>query len=215
MKLLKIIFIILIFIPLYNCGQKENVSTIKKTDTNLNFEKKVFDEVFLEIVDSTHKDGRVYLTFLPGMDFEKRKAKFEKDTCKLVFAITDFTWPIWKESKKEIIDHFKNSEFTYDDNKDVEKFIINLEKFSNSKYIFKYKSKFPKGDKYKIWETKYDFEFAGALVFSRIQFTKNFQKGVLAVSYGCGVNCGWNYLVFIRKENKKWIVENVKVTSMS
>ena len=53
------------------------------------------------------------------------------------------------------------------------------------------------------------------LRFSRIQFTKNFQKGVLAVSYGCGTKCGWDYLVFIRKENKKWIVEEVKVTSMS
>lgn len=215
MKLLKIIFTILIFIPLYNCGQKENASTIKKTDTRLNFEKKVFDEVFLEVVDSTHKDGRVYLTWLPGMDFEKRKAKFEKDTCNLVFAIGDFTWPIWEGNKKEIIDHFKNSEFAYDDSKDVEKFKINVDKFPNAKYIFKYESKFPKGDKYKIWETKYDFEFAGALTFSRIQFSKNFQKGVLAVSYACGTKCGWYYLVFISKKNKKWIVEEVKVTGMS
>ena len=215
MKMLKIIFIIQLFFTLNNCRQKEDVSMGKEPDSYLNFEKKVFKEVFVEIVDSTHKDGRVYLQELPGMDFEKRKAKFEKDTNKLVFAIFDFTWPIWKENKKEIINHYNNSEFAYDDSKDIEKFKIDLHEFPNSKYIFKYNSKFPKGDKYKIWETKYDFEFAGALVFSRIQFTKNFEKGALAVSYACGTKCGWNYLVFIKKKNQKWIVEEVKVTSMS
>ncbi len=53
----------------------------------MNYEKEVFKQVFLNVVDSTYQDGRIYFKFPDGTDLETRKALLVKDTSKLVFAI--------------------------------------------------------------------------------------------------------------------------------
>lgn len=152
----------------------------------LESENKIFETVFLNIVDSTYKEGRLYLKDFPnGTAIETRIAELKKDTSKLVFAI------------------------------DIEKYKIDLKKYNNKKFTFKDISEFPRGNRYEIWETKYDFEFAGALYFSTIKFDKQRKNGILKVSYGCGTKCGWGYQVFIKKNGQNWFVEKVTVINMS
>jgi hypothetical protein len=70
---------VFIFLQL-SCKEKEPI---------VNFEKEVFKQVFLNVVDSTYQDGRIYFKFPDGTDIETRKALLVKDTSKLVFAIDE------------------------------------------------------------------------------------------------------------------------------
>ncbi|WP_367771592.1 hypothetical protein AB3G33_16185 [Flavobacterium sp. WC2421] len=146
------------------------------------FESEVFSEVFTEIVDSTYQDGRLYFKFPDLISIEARKVLLEKDTTRIVLAI------------------------------DIEKYKLDLKKYNNRKFEFKSISEFPRNTNDEIWETKYDFEFAGALYFYPIKFNSTKEKGTLKVLYGCGTKCGANYEVSIEKENGKWKLEKVEQT---
>lgn len=147
-----------------------------------NFDDEVFEEIFIATVDSTYQDGRLYLKFPDTTSIETRKELLEKDAARIVLAI------------------------------DVEKYKINLKKYNNNKFEFKNISEFPRSNKYEMWETKYNFEFAGALYFYPIKFNSTKEKGTLKVLYGCGTRCGANYEVLIKKENGKWKIERVEQT---
>lgn len=200
MKQLNIIIIILTFI-FFGC---------KKRNYELEFEQKVFDEVFVKIVNSTYKDKRLYTCFPErgkpiydkdgkwigsdstgqkqrDIECEIKRAALKKDTLNLVIAIGN-----------EGIINSKS----------------NIEKYNNKKFIFKHFTELPEVENYINWESKYP-KFAGAMSFSNIKFDAKKESGKLNVSYSCGIRCALGYSVFIKKIKGKWIIVKVGDTWIS
>ena len=155
------------------------------------YEKEVFDDVFTSIVELTYKDLRIYSN-PPSRgqendpEFIKQIKYLKSDTLALVIAV----------------DHDGN---------------INFQKYSNRKFIFKNLDEIAKEDwmlNYQTWKSKYN-KFIGALLFSKIKFNNEKNKGIIEVQYSCGGNCGLGYEVHIKKLKNKWIVDKVEETSIS
>ena len=184
-----------------------NFPACKKKLTDKQFEQKVFDEIFLKLVDSTYKDKRIYASapdfgkwifdkngrvisrdttgqHLRDLAHAKKVEALERDTFDLVIAVGS--------------SRFINKE-------------IDLQKYSNRKFIFKDLSELPESADLANWSTKYT-KFAGLLLLSSITFDNKRESGTLEISYHCGIRCGLGYLVTIRKIDDKWVVSNVKNT---
>lgn len=207
--------------------------------SELEFEKEVFSEIFLELIDSTFYDFRTLqppLTLPPlpnGMvisesqmkenirihkehlaEFQKRKIKIEKDTARIVLAIVDTIFVSKKINRKKLRGHFENIEFENDTLKNNIEYKINLSQFKNNeKYIFKYRSDFPKGRE--IWRTEYPFYFGAVISFSRISFDKNKKNGVLESGITFGRLDGNGFRIFIKKVNGKWKIQKIEGTWIS
>ena len=212
----------------------------KKKQTDLEFEQSVAYEIFPILLDSVHTDRRLTpdLPIPPppplnweetdSIDnnfkindssvfiaaFDKRKLELEKDTTKLVVAIVDSTYRIDERAKKELIDFYKEYAIDLDTIKNDIPYRINISDLKHhKKFKLKYRSELPATSK--VWKENYNFYLSGITGFSRIQFdlTKNY--GVLLSGFGCGRLCGFSGLVFIRKVNGKWIIDKIKITSIS
>jgi hypothetical protein len=207
--------------------------------SELEFEKEVFSEIFLELIDSTFYDFRTRqppLTLPPlpnGMvisesqmkenirihkehlaEFQKRKIKIEKDTARIVLAIVDTIFVSKKINRKKLRGHFENIEFENDTLKNNIEYKINLSQFrNNEKYIFKYRSDFPKGRG--IWRSEYPFYFGAVISFSRISFDKNKKNGVLESGTTFGRLNGNGFRIFIKKINGKWKIQKIEGTWIS
>jgi len=48
--------------------------------------------------------------------------------------------------------------------------------------------------------------------FSRIQFDKNRQFGILDGGFVCGRHCGQGFRIYIKKVNNNWIIDEVEGT---
>ncbi len=59
MKKLEVIFTLIISFTIFSCEKK---------NSNLEIEKEIINNLFVEMVDSIHKDPRIYLTFPPFPD---------------------------------------------------------------------------------------------------------------------------------------------------
>lgn len=204
-----------------------------KKQTDLEFEKSVVNEIFPALLDSVHYDTRLSPPPPPPPNFEendstkiewdeskmlaeyeKRKAELEKDTTKLVIAIVDSTYRIDERSKKEFINFYKKYSIKLDTINNDKPYKINISELKhNEKFKLKYRSEFPSTSK--IWDGKYDFYLSGITGFSRIQFDQTKNYGVLISGFGCGRLCGFSGMVFIRKVNGKWIIDEIKVTAVS
>lgn len=203
--------------------------------TELEFEKSVANEIFSALLDSVFYDRRqspppppppsldskyndsIAASFNLSdfiADFEKRKIELKKDTAKLVIAIVDTTYQIDKNAKRELIDFYKEFAIKLD--------TINIEKpyriiisdlKHNNKFKLKYRSELPASSR--VWKGNYDFHLSGITGFSRIQFDQTKTYGVLISGFGCGRLCGFSGLVFIRKINGKWKIDEIKITGIS
>jgi len=219
-----ILAIISIFLFLTSC---------KKKQTNLEFEKSVVNEIFPALLDSVHYDTRFPPPPPPPpnsewndstavkwdeskiiAEYEKRKAKLEKDTTKLVIAIVDSTYQINERAKRELTDFYKEYVIKLDTVNIEKSYKINISDLKhNQKFKLKYRSELPKNSN--VWKRDSDFHLSGITGFSRIQFDQTKNYGVLVSGFGCGKLCGFSGLVFIRKINGKWIIDKVKVTAIS
>jgi hypothetical protein len=205
----------------------------------LEFEKEVFNEIFLELIDSTFYDFRtmqppLVLPPLPNgivisesqkkeniriheeylAEFEKRKIKIEKDTARIVLAIIDTIFTLDKIEVEKLSEHFENIEFGNDTFKKNTKYKINLSKFKNNeKYIFKYRSDFPKGRE--LWSSEYPFYFGAVISFSRIYFDNNKKFGILEGGITFGRLDGNGIRVFIKKISGKWKIDKIEGTWIS
>ncbi|MBG6233803.1 hypothetical protein IWX76_000358 [Pedobacter sp. CAN_A7] len=195
MSRVSFVFLIVVFI-LFSCEKKI---------TDEQFEQNVFSEIILKVVDSTYQDYRI-LTIVPEMGERiydkngkwigrsligqrerdlKRKAKAEvfiKDSLNLIIAIG--TGGLINDKTE-------------------------LQNYNSPKFKFKHLSELPADENYKNWAAKYP-KFAGALVFSNINFDVSKINGTLNVSYYCGTRCGLGYVVTIKKINNKWVISKVE-----
>lgn len=218
-------------------------ASCKKEITDVEFEKNVLTEIFPILVDSVCVDCRIIMN-PPSMFgeyiFDKNgeyvrtdsskatkgeKIKYEKwktlrneikkDTSKLIVAFSPELRKIRDNVKSDFEKHFPN--VTLNETKNGTETIYDFD-FSkiklNNKFKLKNLNEFPKG-RYAIWETKYDFIFSGILDFSRIQFDKTKQFGVLDAGFGCGGKCGQGYRIYIKKVNTKWIIDKIEGTWIS
>lgn len=218
-------------------------SCIKKEITDLEYEKNVLTEIFPVLVDSVCVDCRIFMNPPPMIGeyiFDKNgeyvridslkatkeqkreygkwityRNEIKKDTSKLIVAFSPELRKIRDNVKSDFEEHFPKA-ILNETNNDTET-IYDFD-FSNIKLNNKFKLKnlneFPK-DRFAIWETKYDFVFSGILDFSRIQFDKTKQFGVLDAGFGCGGKCGQGYRIYIKKINNKWIIDEIKSTWVS
>ncbi|QKJ64624.1 hypothetical protein [Flavobacterium sp. M31R6] len=225
---LEIIFTLIISFTIFSCEKK---------NSNLEFEKEIINNLFVEMVDSIHKDPRIYLTFPPfpdiiydqkgneiGVDSTEYKIEIvkynhkeelrKKDTTKLVIGVSE---KIYKPSKYEyesIQSYFKTLKLQIDTTSNSIENKIDLENFkNNNKFRFRYLSEFPEGAN--NLNNDGTFKFSGGIAFSKIIFDKRKQLGILCGNYLCAPRCGIGYLIIIEKINNKWKIKQIEQTWQS
>jgi hypothetical protein len=218
-------------------------TSCKKEITDLEFEKNVMTEIFPSLIDSTCIDIRLYTNFPPeygepiydktghykGVDSTKatkeqklellewktNTAKIKNDTSKIIVAFDPVLKDNSQDLKEDFEKHFKNAKFFK--SKDISETEYTFD-FKNiklkNKFALKNISEFPK-ERGKIWETKYDFIFSGAVFFSRIQFDTDKKFGILDGGFACGGRCGQGRRIYIKKINGKWIIDKTERTWIS
>jgi hypothetical protein len=189
-----------------------------KKETDLQFEQNVLDQVFVDIVNQTYKDKRVYTfnckegkpIFEKGNriswdhpECEKQLSSLQKDTLGLVVAISDLVQPIDSDDKEFIPSVFKIL--------DTKSYRIPLTHHTSQKFQFKYLSELDPDDEFENWSRKYP-KFIGNLKLSKIYFDSERENGILAVHYFCGSNCGLGYVVYIQKNQEQWKVKKTEST---
>ena len=212
-------------------------SSCEKKQTELEFEKSVMTEIFPSLVDSICVDCRILFLPMPlgksiydkndnyiGQDTSNIKAEREKwkkelvkiknDTSKIIIAFA----PVRKirgDVNSDFEKHFpKIKLYVPKEEMDVE-YIFDFKNIKlNNKFKLKNLSEFPK-ERGAIWNTKYNFVFSGVLDFSRIQFDKDKRFGVLDAGFGCGSKFGQGFRIYIKKINKKWLIDKIEGTWIS
>lgn len=188
------------------------------SESTLEFEQTLFNQIFYEIVNASYKDKRVYSfrcsngrsivenDLIIGYDnpeCDRLKDALQKDTLNMVLAIADSVHMIYKDDIQFIPKNLKPSS--------SEKFKIDLSKHQYEKFDFKYLSELKPNDEYLNWEDRYP-KFIGELSFSKIYFDEKKQKAIMTIEYNCGSKCGLGYFAYLEKVNQKWIVTKVENT---
>ncbi len=194
MKSIKLISLIIIsFFTLLNCKKESNYET----------ESRVFDDIFISIVDSTLIDRRTYL----GFEYSRKQIdSIKKDSLNRIVAFIPKLGGIDSDDLKKIPKDYKSISDSV--------WSFTPEKYNTNKYIFKKTAELPFDNSYENWKNKYP-KFSGVLSFSQIYFDKEMQNGILSVTYTCGVSCSVGYLLYIEKVNNKWKVKKVNNTWIS
>ncbi|MEW4925375.1 hypothetical protein [Algibacter sp. 2305UL17-15] len=166
-----------------------------------------------------NEKGEIIGTDTTGMgqklkEFEQRKAELKENSIKLVVAIRDSVYPLETKEICLLVKHFAKQSLKLDSTDLNVKYKIDLKKLkTDEKLKFKYLSGFPKGSD--IWKKEYDFHLSGTTHLSRIQFDSTKSFGILKSGIGCGKLCGAEFRVFIRKDNGKWVIDEIKMTHVS
>ena len=201
---------------------------------HLRFEKQVAYEIFPQLLDSLHHDTRLKIPQIISKsskkdtltgewtfdkekvlrEVERRKKRLYTDSVTLITAISDSTYLLDKNDNIAMVEHFKPINLTPDTTNIDFQYQIDLERLKADKKIdFKYASKFPKHKKF--WTTEYDFYLNAIFSMSRIRFDSTFSYGILRCGYGSGYLNGGGYRVFIKKENDKWIIDEIVLIQVS
>ena len=228
MRKLKFIFTLIISFTIFSCEKK---------NSQLEIEKEIINNLFVEMVDSIHKDPRIYLTFPPfpdiiydqkgnkiGVDSTDYKIEIIKynnheklrknDTSKLVIGVSEKIYKPSEYENKSIELYFKTLKLQIDTTSNPTETKIDLEKFKdNKKFRFKHLSEFPEGAN--ILNNNGTFKFSGGIAFSKIIFDKRKQIGILCGNYLCEPRCGIGYLIIIKKINNKWKIKKIERTWQS
>lgn len=218
------------------------VSCEKKVD-EFEFERNVMTEIFPSLIDSTCIDIRLMTNFPPkygepiydktghyiGVDstkatneeklklleWKKRTLEIENDTSKIIIAFDPKIEKSRDSLKNDFEKHFPNTTLFKEKNEKKTEYILDFENIKlNNKFVLKNISEFPK-ERGLIWETKYNFIFSGVVDFSRIQFDKEKRFGILDGGFYCGRLCGQGFRIYIKKVNKKWIIDKIEETWIS
>ena len=193
----------------------------KKEISDLQFEKNVLNEVFVEIADSIYRDRRLMLPPpSPDINFKTNKKdtigfqnrlkeyyrfqdSIKNDTTKILLAVYDSV----KASKEKWFKKSRNSIKTY-------KLDLTLFK-NNKKFNFKSSSSFPDQWTWDINEINNSLP-VGEIYVCRIQFNDKKNKGILEAASTCGGGkCGKGYLITIENKSGHWRISKIKETWVS
>jgi hypothetical protein len=229
MRKLKVISILIISFTIFSCEKKIS---------NLEIEKKIINDLFVEMVDSIHKDPRIYLTFPPNPDiiYDKNGNKIgidsteykieivkynlkeelrKKDTSKLVIGVDEIIYKPNKYEYESVKSYFKTLKLQIDTTNNSNENKIDLEQFNNNNNNnnnnkkFKFKYLSEFPEGSNIINEDGTFKFSGGISFSKITFDLNKQIGILCGSYLCNPRCGIGYLIIIEKKNNKWKIKKI------
>ncbi|MDQ6469688.1 hypothetical protein RB619_03450 [Flavobacterium sp. LHD-80] len=139
----------------------------------------------------------------------------EEDTSKLIVAFNPKIGKSNEDLKEYLEEHFKCAKI-FNPKKEIDStYTIDYKNIPlKGKFVIRNMSEFPK-DRYEFWRKKYDFVFAGAIYFTRIQFDKERKYGVLDGGFSCGRHCGIGVRIYIKKVNNKWTIDKIDNTSVS
>ena len=203
---MKRIIAILFLIILANCQKKE---------TELEFEKQVMNEIFIDLVDSIYVDTRTMK--IPSKPFLEKgisdSLKIEKlNKHKLLLEERDKRIILIKNDTSRVVLAIVDTIAKITDKPEYKIDILQLKE--SKKYIFKYYSDFPKGRK--LWTTKYPYYFGGTISLSRIKFNENKDFGEFSVGIGYYDQDAQGFDVYIKKDtDDNWIIEKIKGTWIS
>lgn len=193
----------------------------KSKNADLEFEQHVFNQVWIQVTDSTYRDKRIYtfpcekstgiidtgdLFEFDNPECNRQLALLRKDTTGLVLAVQDSVQYIAQEDQKYFSGPFKML--------DSRRYSIDIGSNKKRKFVFRYKSELEPDMEFQNWASKYP-KFGGAMSYSKIYFDLKRANGVMEVSYHCGSKCGLGYLVYITKVKGKWRVKQVVDTWIS
>lgn len=220
MNRINIIIFLLLIITFFSCVKK---------DESIEADKQVFNDIFPVIIDSICIDRRLMVpppfiiseeNFSDAKDYTKNKIEYEKqlnriknDTANLIVAINDTIGQLDFMVISQIEKKFKNKRLVLD-TVELKPYKFDISSFQNkTKYKLKFASTFPKRDS--IWITKYKFNLAGYLFFSRIKFDSKKQFGAITVGYMCGHLCGSGFIIYIKKIKNRWVIDQIENTWIS
>jgi len=218
-------------------------TSCKKEISDLEFEKNVMTKIFPSLIDSTCMDTRLFTNFPPeygesifdktghyiGVDSTKatkeqkqkllewkiNTEKIKKDTSKIVIAFNPIIEYSNEDLKEYLEKHFKNTKACVPKEKIYNEYILDFQKIKlNNRFELRHINQFPK-ERGRIWLTTYNFNFSGAVFFSRIQFDQNKKFGVLNGGFACGDRCGQGFRIYIKQINQKWIIDEIEETWVS
>lgn len=175
--------LVFLFLTLIGCKNTEPDKEISADE----FEQNVFKQVFINIVDSTYLDRRIYAS-PPTKEEAKdpnwiaKNEAIKKDTFNIVIA--------------------------------VDKRFRDVKQLKFTKFIFKDFKELPEIEDYRNWSEKYK-KFAAVMSFAYITFDKAKENGRIEVSCRCGWKAGIGYIVYLKKVNGKWKVVKKEETWMS
>ena len=209
------------------------ISSCKKKETEIDFEKSVMTEIFPSLVDSScvdcrniippppfgkaiyDKNGNYVKTDTSNIKLERENwdrklEKIKNDTSKKIIAFNPVLNKIEDNIGEDFEKHFSGAKiFEMKTEQNLEyKFDFKNIKLNN-KFVLKDISEFPK-ERGQIWRTKYDFVFLGVVSFSRIQFDGNKKFGVLNGGFVCGKYYGQEFRIYIKKVDNKWIIDKIE-----
>lgn len=194
----------------------------EKRMDDLQFEKKVLNEVFEKIADSIYRDRRVmYPPPFPKIDFKTNKEdtvglssrlkeyyqfqdSIKKDTTRILLAVDDSVQTSKSHSSRSSEPNSHND------------FKLDLSPFKNNKkFNFKYSSLFPDQLVWDINDIRSSLP-VGVITVSRIQFNSKKDHGTIEASSTCGGGkCGQGYLITIEKKSGRWKITKIKGTWVS
>lgn len=221
MKLFQVIFIVLVLLSSFGC-KKEKID-------ELQFEKDILNNVFVEIVDSIYMDRRIiFPPPTPRIDFKTNKEdtigfnkelkeywrnrdSIKNDKTRILIGVYDDVKKISPLETKMIMKEINLSGYSYDISKETDEYKFDLKAFENNKkFNFQKASKYPQE---KNWDLndKSNFLFpVGTVWLSRIQFNKTKTSGILTASASCGGGkCGKGFVIIIENKSRKWKIAEV------
>ncbi|MFH7016252.1 hypothetical protein [Flavobacterium sp. FlaQc-47] len=227
MKLSKVISIVFILLSLFGC-KKEKID-------ELQFEKDVLNNVFVEIVDSIYMDRRVILPPpTPRIDFKTNKEdtisfhkelkeywrnrdSIKNDKTRILIGVYDDVKKISPQETEMIVKKINVSGYSYDISKETEEYKFVFKVFENNKkFNFQNTSKYPHEKKWDLNDKSNLLFPVGTISVSRIQFNKTKTFGILAAGASCGGGkCGRGFVIIIEKKSGKWKIAKIIQTWLS
>ncbi|TDX09425.1 hypothetical protein [Flavobacterium sp. S87F.05.LMB.W.Kidney.N] len=207
---------LLLFISLIaSCNNKEK---------DLQFEKEVFYEVYPALIDSVWVNA--VLNYVPpappGIDpseyklnrrnesnkrFNKELAEFKQK--KFPVDLVFFDEVVIREHYKELQEHYKDAVISKNNVADTLEYKLDRKKLdAYTPFHLKYVSRIPRGNNRKFYN-ECCYSVRGIVILSRIQFDDEKKYGVLTAGIECGAMCGYEYLIYIKKVNDKWVIDKI------
>ncbi len=205
------------------------LASCHKRASEIDFEKKVMNEILPALVDSTCKDLRIFLSpqpyplFPPAVTelsnkekirrtklWEEKRDAIRKDTASIYVAINPEIKNISQKSANYdfMIKKFVGKRYIQNNAKS---YIIDIDKIKLH-HRFKFKNAASIKNNGNVWTTKRDFVFSGFLYVSRILFDETKSYGILEVEYTCQERCGEGHLVLLKKVNNVWVIDKKELT---
>ncbi|WP_394774496.1 hypothetical protein [Flavobacterium sp.] len=227
MKLSKVIFIVFVLLSVFGC-KKDKID-------ELQFEKDVLNNVFVEIVDSIYMDRRViFPPPTPRNDFKTNKEdtigfnkelkeywrnrdSIKNDKTRILIGVYDDVTKISSFETEMIIKKLDISEYTYDISKGTDEYKFDLKAFENNKkFNFQKASKYPHEKDWNLNDVSNVLFPVGTIWVSRIQFNKTKTRGILSAGASCGGGrCGRGFIIIIENKSGKWKIEKIIQTWVS